>query len=77
LLWTTGKGGSKEHVRTVKAYEAQGSSLEGSKEGRTPKCPRADNAVAEGNFRRGKDMNVHWQIGLLLRATFKGGDEDM
>jgi hypothetical protein len=26
----------------MKAYEAQGSSLEGSKEGRTPKCPRAD-----------------------------------
>jgi hypothetical protein len=30
----------------MKAYETQGSSLEGSKEGRTPKCPRADNAVA-------------------------------
>jgi hypothetical protein len=29
----------------MKAYEAQGSSSEGSKEGRTLKCPRADKAV--------------------------------
>jgi hypothetical protein len=44
-------------------------------EGRTPKCPRADKAVAEGNFRRGKDMNVHWQIGLSLGAMFKRGED--
>jgi hypothetical protein len=36
----------------MKAYETQGSSLEGSKEGRTAKCPRADNAVAGSNIRR-------------------------
>jgi hypothetical protein len=44
----------------MKANEIQGSSLEGSKEGKTPKCPRADNAVAGSNIRKGgKDMNVH------------------
>jgi hypothetical protein len=39
-----------EH-EAMKAYEAQGSSLEESREGRTPKCPRADNAVARSNIR--------------------------
>jgi hypothetical protein len=34
----------------MKAYETQGSSVEGSNEGRTPKCPRADNAVAKSNI---------------------------
>jgi hypothetical protein len=38
----------------MKAYEAQGSSLEGSEEGRTPKCPRADNAVAGSNNQKRK-----------------------
>jgi hypothetical protein len=58
----------------MKAYEAQQSSLEGSKEGRTPKCPRADNAVAEGNIQKRKGhMTVHWWIGLLLGAMFKEG----
>jgi hypothetical protein len=37
----------------LKAYETHGSSLEGSKEGRTPKCPRSDNAVAGSTIRRG------------------------
>jgi hypothetical protein len=37
----------------MKAYETQGSSLEGSKEGRTPKCPRADNTVTGSNIRKG------------------------
>jgi hypothetical protein len=57
--------------RAMKGLEAQGSSLEESKDGRTPKCPRADEAVAEGNFRRGEDMNVHWQTGLSLGAMIK------
>jgi hypothetical protein len=60
--------------KAIKVYETQGSSLEGSKEGRTPKCPRADNAVGGSNSRRG-DMNVHWQIGLLLVAMFKRGKD--
>jgi hypothetical protein len=59
----------------MKAYDAQGSSFKGSKEGRTPKCPRADKAVTGSNFRRGgEDMNVHWQIGMLLGAAFKKGE---
>jgi hypothetical protein len=33
----------------MKAYETQGSSLEGSKEERTPKCPRSDKAVVGSN----------------------------
>jgi hypothetical protein len=37
----------------MKAYETQGSSLEGSKEGREPKCPRADNVVAKSNIKKG------------------------
>jgi hypothetical protein len=37
----------------MKAYETQESSLEGSREGRTQECPRADNAVAGSNIRRG------------------------
>jgi hypothetical protein len=56
----------------MKAYEAQGSSLEGSKEGRTPKCTRAYKAVAEGNIQKGKGhMTVPWWIGLLPGAMFK------
>jgi hypothetical protein len=38
----------------LKAYETQGSSLEGSKEGKTPECPRADNAVTVSNIRKGE-----------------------
>jgi hypothetical protein len=61
----------------MKAYETQGSSLGGRKEGRTLKYPRADNPVTKSNIRKGgKDMNVHWQIGLLLGATFKRGGKD-
>jgi hypothetical protein len=60
----------------MKVYETQGSSLEGSKEGRTPKCPRVDKAVTESNIQRRKGhMTVHWQIGLLLGATFKRGKD--
>ena len=56
----------------MKAYEAQGSSFKGGKEGRTPKCPWADKAVAKGNLQKGKGhITVHWWIGLLLGATFK------
>jgi hypothetical protein len=54
----------------MKAYEAQGSSLEGSKEGRTPKCPRAGKAVTVGNIQKRKG-----HIGLLLGATFKRGKD--
>jgi hypothetical protein len=55
------------------AYETQGSScLEGSNEGRTPKCPRVDKAVTGSNIEKRKGhMTVHWWIGLLLGATFK------
>jgi hypothetical protein len=61
---------------SMKAYETQGSSLEGSTEGRTSKCPRADSAVVGSNIRKGgKDLNVHWQIGLLLGETFKRGKD--
>jgi hypothetical protein len=60
----------------MKAYETQGSSLEGSKEGRTPKCPRADKAVTGSSIRKRKGhMTVHWQIGLLLGATFERGKD--
>jgi hypothetical protein len=39
----------------MKAYEMQRSSLEGSKgRERTPKCPRADNAIAKSNIKRGR-----------------------
>jgi hypothetical protein len=62
--------------KAIKVYETQGSSLEGSKEGRTPKCPRADNAVTgRSNIRKGEDINFHWQIGLLWGATFKRGKD--
>jgi hypothetical protein len=56
----------------IKAYETQGSSLEGSIEGRTPKCPRADNAVTGSNIHKGKGhRDVQGRIRLLLGATFK------
>jgi hypothetical protein len=58
----------------MKAYETQGSSLEGSKEGRTPKCPRSDKTVTGSNIqKRKRHRNVHWQIGLSLGATFERG----
>jgi hypothetical protein len=61
--------------KAMKAYEeAQGSSLEASKEGRTLKCPRADKTVAEDDIQKGKGhMTVPWRIELLLGATFKRG----
>jgi hypothetical protein len=31
----------------MKGYEAQGYSLEKSREGKTPKCPKADKAITE------------------------------
>jgi hypothetical protein len=40
--------------KAMKAYETQGSSLEGAKRGRTPKYPRAVKAVARDNIRRGE-----------------------
>jgi hypothetical protein len=62
--------------KAMKAYETQGSSLEGSKERRTPKCPKADKAVTESNIQKRKGhMTVHWQIGLLLGATFNRGKD--
>jgi hypothetical protein len=39
--------------RAMKGHEAQGSSLESSKAGKTPKCSRADKAIAGSNFRKG------------------------
>jgi hypothetical protein len=47
----------------MKAYETQGSSLEGGKEGRTPRCPRSDKAVTgtSNNQKRKRHRNVHWQ----------------
>jgi hypothetical protein len=60
----------------MKAYESQGSSLEGKKEGRTPKCPRADSAVVGSNIqKRKRHRNVHWQIGLLSGAMCKRGED--
>jgi hypothetical protein len=60
--------------RAMKAYETQGSSLEGSKEGRIPKCPKSDKIVTGSNIQKRKGhQNVHWHIGLSLGATFKGG----
>jgi hypothetical protein len=44
--------------RAMKGYEAQVSALERSKEGRTPKCPNDDNAVAKAMFKRGKDTDM-------------------
>jgi hypothetical protein len=38
----------------MKAYEAQESSLERNKVGRTPKCPRPDKAVTGGNNQKWK-----------------------
>jgi hypothetical protein len=62
--------------KAMKAYETQGSSLEGSKEGRTLRCPRADKAVTGGNIQKRKGhQNAHWQIGLLLGATFRRGKD--
>jgi hypothetical protein len=48
------------------------------REGRTPKCPLADRrAVVGSNVRKRKGhQNVHWQIGLLPRATFKQRGKD-
>jgi hypothetical protein len=37
----------------AQGHEAQGSSLERSKEGRTLRCPRADKDVAGSSFRSG------------------------
>jgi hypothetical protein len=74
----------------MKAYETQGSSLEGSNKGRTPKCPRADNAVAGSNIRspladravvgsnvqkRKGQRNVQGGIRLLLGARFNRGKD--
>jgi hypothetical protein len=60
----------------MKAYETQGSSLEGSKEGRTPRCPRSDKTVTgSNNQKRKRHRNVHWQKGLLLGGTFKRGED--
>jgi hypothetical protein len=60
----------------MKAYETQGSSLEGSKEGRTLECPRSDKTVTGSNIqKRKRHRSVHWQIGLLLGATFKRGKD--
>jgi hypothetical protein len=42
----------------MKAYQTQGSSLEVSKEGRTPKCPRPDKNVTGATFERGKDTKM-------------------
>jgi hypothetical protein len=61
--------------KTMKEYETQGSSLEGAKREGHRNIPGAVKAVARDNIRRGKDMNVHWQIGLLLGATFKRGKD--
>jgi hypothetical protein len=47
----------------MKVYETQGSSLEGSKEGRTPKCPRADKAVTGSNIQKRKGhQNVQQKL---------------
>jgi hypothetical protein len=65
--------------RAMKGYEAQVSALqvsalERSKEGRTPKCPKADKAVAKSNVqKREGHRNVQRQIRLSLKATFKEG----
>jgi hypothetical protein len=61
----------------MKAYEeAQGSSLEASKEGRTLKCPRLDKTVTGSNIqKRKRHQNVPWRIELLLGATFKRGKD--
>jgi hypothetical protein len=60
--------------RAMKGYEAQVSALERSKEGRTPKCPKEDNAVAKSNVqKREGHQNVQRQIRLSLKATFKEG----
>jgi hypothetical protein len=58
----------------MKAYEAQGASLEGSKEGRTPKCPKAEKLSMGATLEAGgggEDMGFHWQIRQSLGATFK------
>jgi hypothetical protein len=64
-----------KHEAMLKAHDTQGSSLEGSKEGRTPKCPRADNAVTGSNIQKRKGhRNVQGQIRPSLGATFKRGE---
>jgi hypothetical protein len=46
------------------------------KEGKARKCRWAKGVVTLGNIQR-EDMNVHWQIGVLvlLGAAFKGGED--
>jgi hypothetical protein len=44
--------GNGQRSPVLTGHEAQGSSLERSKEGRTLKCPKADKAVAGSNCRR-------------------------
>jgi hypothetical protein len=39
-------------------------------------CPRSDKTVTGSNIqKRKRHQNVHWQIGLLLGATFKRGKD--
>jgi hypothetical protein len=61
----------------MKANETQRSSLEGSKEGRTPRCPRVDKAVTGSSVRKRKRYQnvLQGHITLLLGATFKGGED--
>jgi hypothetical protein len=47
-----------------------------SKEGRTHECQRAEGVPLWATFKRGKDINVNWQIVLLLvGAMFKRGKD--
>jgi hypothetical protein len=65
--------------RAMKGYEAQVSALEGSKEGKTPKCPKADKkAVAKSNVQKREGrQHIQRQLRLSLKATFKEGHRNV
>jgi hypothetical protein len=58
----------------LKAYETQGSALEGAKREGHRDVQQSDKTVTgSNNQKRKRHQNVHRQIGLLLGATFKRG----
>jgi hypothetical protein len=78
------KGAKREGHRNVQGQIrlSLGATLE---RGEGHECPLADRAVVgsniqtrgvatAGNIQR-KDMNAHWQIGLVLGTTFKRGED--
>jgi hypothetical protein len=59
----------------MKAYEKQGSSLEGARREGHRNIQGQLRLLLGTSLEGGKNMNVHWQIRLLLGATIKRGKD--